>query len=74
MGALSVRIAGEPFAHLCYHFVLTYRLYPPPAASLDDRPLPDFAELHAQLKRKGVTLALLWEEYKTWVSWSDIPL
>jgi hypothetical protein len=24
MGALSVRIAGEPFAHLCYHFVLTY--------------------------------------------------
>lgn len=45
--------------------VLEGRLYPPPAApTLDDRPLPDFAELHAQLKRKGVTLALLWEEYK----------
>jgi transposase len=35
-----------------------------PAAPTDDRPLPDFAELHTQLKRKGVTLALLWEEYK----------
>jgi transposase len=45
--------------------VLEDRLYPPPAApTLDDRPLPDFAELHTQLKRKGVTLACLWEEYK----------
>jgi transposase len=45
---------------------LEERLYPPPPAAptRDDRPLPDFAELHAQLKRKGVTLALLWEEYK----------
>lgn len=28
------------------------------------RTLPDFAAVHTQLKRKGVTLALLWEEYK----------
>lgn len=28
-----------------------------------DRPLPDFTYLHNELKRKGVTLALLWEEY-----------
>ena len=24
---------------------------------------PDFAHLHQELKRKGVTLQLLWEEY-----------
>ena len=29
------------------------------------RPIPDWAEVHKELKRKGVTLALLWQEYKT---------
>jgi transposase len=28
------------------------------------RPLPDFAEVHRELRRKSVTLMLLWEEYK----------
>ena len=28
------------------------------------RPLPDWAYVHQELKRKGVTLELLWEEYK----------
>ena len=28
------------------------------------RPLPDMGQVHAQLKRKGVTLQLLWEEYR----------
>lgn len=28
------------------------------------RPLPDWAEVHKQYQRKGVTLLLLWEEYK----------
>ena len=28
------------------------------------RPLPDLGQVHAQLKRKGVTLQLLWEEYR----------
>ena len=28
------------------------------------RPVPDWAEVHQELKRKGVTLALLWQEYK----------
>jgi transposase len=27
-------------------------------------PLPDWSEVHAEKKRKGVTLALLWQEYK----------
>jgi transposase len=35
---------------------------PPPAGTL--RPRPDWAEVHVELRRKGVTLALLWEEYK----------
>jgi len=29
------------------------------------RPLPDWAEVHQELKRKSVTLSLLWEEYKS---------
>jgi transposase len=28
------------------------------------KPLPDFSAVHKELKRKGVTLFLLWEEYK----------
>lgn len=32
-------------------------------ANLHAKPLPDWAELHQQLKRKGVTRQLLWEEY-----------
>lgn len=29
-----------------------------------DRPLPVWPDVHTELKRKGVTLALLWQEYK----------
>ena len=32
---------------------------------LPGTPRPDFAYLHAELKRRGVTRLLLWEEYKT---------
>lgn len=28
-------------------------------------PMPDFADMHAKLRHKGMTLALLWERYKT---------
>ena len=37
---------------------------PPPAVSPDRRPLPDWSLLHRELKRPGVTLSLLWEEYR----------
>jgi transposase len=42
------------------------RLLFPPVAHIpsSERPLPDWSELHRELKRKGVTLSLLWEEYK----------
>lgn len=40
-------------------------LFPSPATpSKSPRPLPDWAEVARQLKRKGVTLLLLWEEYR----------
>ncbi len=37
---------------------------PPPAMSSDRRPLPDWPVLHRELRKPGVTLALLWEEYR----------
>jgi transposase len=49
---------------------LEARLFPglPPMAR-KDRPLPDFADVHRELRRKGMTLVLLryrsiWQEYK----------
>ena len=44
---------------------LLRRLYPTPAQSSRRLPPPDWSEVHRELRRKGVTLALLWEEYKT---------
>ena len=42
------------------------RLLFPPAVLLpaDQRPVPDMAAIHQELKRKYVTLFLLWQEYK----------
>lgn len=41
-------------------------LFPPSVAiPADQRPLPDWAHVHQELKRKGVTLGLLWEEYQS---------
>jgi transposase len=34
--------------------------YNPPRS----KPLPEWGHVHAQLRRRGVTLALLWEEYR----------
>jgi len=39
-------------------------LYPAPAPSQDGRRVPDWSYVHKELRRKGVTLMLLWEEYK----------
>jgi transposase len=44
---------------------LERRLYPPPASTAEDRrPQPDWARIHRELKRAGVTLQLLWEEHR----------
>ena len=39
-------------------------LYPPQAPSSNKRPEPDWSAVHRELRRKGVTLDLLWQEYK----------
>jgi transposase len=44
---------------------LEAKLFPPPKATSIARPLPDWSTVHQELRRKGVTLALLWHEYKT---------
>lgn len=41
---------------------LEARLFPPPAPARE-HVMPDCAHIHQELKRKGVTLLLLWEEY-----------
>jgi transposase len=44
---------------------LERKVFPPPASMhCAGRPLPDWVEVHRELRRKGVTLALLWQEYK----------
>jgi transposase len=44
---------------------LERRLFPvPPSPGRAVRPEPNWSEAHRELKRKGVTLSLLWEEYK----------
>jgi transposase len=37
---------------------------PPPAVPAEQRPVPDWAVVHRELRRANVTLALLWEEYR----------
>ena len=41
-------------------------LYPPPQITAKDRrPQPDWAAIHRELRRPGVTLQLLWEEHRS---------
>jgi transposase len=42
---------------------LEARLYRPPLPRSSHQLAPDFASVHQELKRAGVTLQLLWEEY-----------
>jgi len=44
---------------------LEARLFPSVAVVVPARALPDLPTLHRELARKGVTLMLLWEEYKS---------
>jgi transposase len=43
---------------------LEVQLYPPAAPSSQIRPEPDWPVIHRELRRKGVTLDLLWQEHK----------
>ena len=44
---------------------LQRRLFPSqPHIRAEQRPLPDWSQIYLEMKRKGVTLFLLWQEYK----------
>ena len=44
---------------------LEQRLFPPtPTVPRDSRVVPDWTQVHQELRRPGVTLMLLWEEYR----------
>jgi transposase len=64
--ALYARDAGIdwPTAGTLSDDELQARLYPPPRPRSSSRSEPDYAALHQELKRPGVTLQLLWEEYR----------
>jgi len=64
--ALYARDAGVdwPLASTLNDDELQARLYPPPRPRSTHRREPDYPALHQELKRPGVTLQLLWEEYR----------
>ena len=64
--ALYARDAGVdwPLASTLSDDELQARLYPPPRPRSSTRQEPDYPALHQELKRPGVTLQLLWEEYR----------
>jgi transposase len=43
---------------------LEQALYPPTAPASVSRPLPDWSYIHKEVRKKGVTLQLLWIEYR----------
>ncbi len=43
---------------------LERKLFTPPFAAEPARPQPNWTRIHAELRRPGVTLLLLWEEYR----------
>ena len=43
---------------------LERRLFPAPVLSATQRPLPQWSEVHRELRQQDVTLALVWQEYK----------
>ncbi len=56
---------GWPLPEEMSDEALESRLYPPPSSSArGQRPLPDWAGVHRELRRPGVTLQLLWEEHR----------
>jgi len=51
-------------ASLC-EIELEAKLFPPaPSVPVSERPEPDWAAVHTEMRRPGVTLMLLWQEYR----------
>jgi transposase len=60
---MSKSIGKEPFTQNNLHS-LEKKLFPEKNQSKGSHPGPDWEYIHRELRRKGVTLRLLWEEYK----------
>ena len=55
---------GWPLPEDLDDVALEKRLYQQPSSRVATFAEPDYAKIHQELKRKGVTLLLLWEEYQ----------
>ena len=53
-----------PLAPDADEVIVAARLFTDHTRTAGARPMPDWSTIHAELKRKGVTLQLLWIEYK----------
>ena len=53
---------GWPLPEVVDDTGLERRRFPAPPPSRTPRPLPDWSEVHRELRRKGVTLSLLWQD------------
>lgn len=63
---LRIKAAGIawPLPEEMGETALEQLLFPPQENLPEIRLVPDWPAIHRELKRKGVTLALLWQEYK----------
>ena len=61
------KLAGlsPPFPPACDDAVLERLLFPPSEPSSVQRPTTAWPTVHKELRRKGVTLELLWQKYKS---------
>jgi transposase len=64
LGRAEVAGLGWPLDPDLDDAALEAKLYPPPAPSNQKRAMPDWTYVHKELRRKHVTLMLLWQEYK----------
>jgi transposase len=72
LGAVNGYVGRARRAGLCWPLPgglddgrLEALLYPPPTVvPVDRRPVPDWAQVHREMRRPDVTLALVWEEYR----------
>lgn len=55
---------GWPLPEGLTDVALEALLFPPPVPQETVRPLPDWNRVRSELSRKGVTLTLVWQEYK----------
>lgn len=63
--AVAAGVRDWPSAEALGDEALERRLFPPPVVvPAGERPEPDWSQVHLELRRKGVTLRLLWQEYQ----------